>query len=209
MSLVNSLRAELFGATTKTPPFGLLLPQGWAKRPADMDALRDQVRAALERSPGVDAIRMRASLDAILAQADNADPQARERMIAWVSQVDVPVDDFVPMSMALAWIQAPAGSAMTSMAKQLVTDRGAAPLDDRGTILRWVDRVDHAVDGGTVHTVQPTYLIRVPHAPDTALMIRTTILDGGNGEHVGEQDIQTMTLLSDGIVATFRWRNDA
>lgn len=199
MGIADSLRAELFGATTKTPPFGLLLPQGWAKQPADLNALRDQVRAVMDRSPGVDAI---------LAQTDSADPQARERMIASVSQVDVPVNDFVPMSMALAWVEAPAGSAMTSMAKQLVTERGAAPLDDRGTILRWIDRVDHAVDGGTVHTVQPTYLIRVPHAPDTALMIRTTILDGGNGEHAAANDIQAMTLLSDGIVATFRWRND-
>lgn len=209
MGIADSLRAELFGATTKTPPFGLLLPQGWAKQPADLNALRDQVRAVMDRSPGVDAFRMRASVDAILAQTDSADPQARERMIAWVSQVDVPVDDFVPMSMALAWLEAPAGSAMTSMAKQLVNDRGAAPLDDRGTILRWVDRVDHSVDGGTVHTVQPTYLIRVPHAPDTALVIRTTILDGGNGEHAAEHDVQAMTVLSDGIAATFRWRNDA
>jgi hypothetical protein len=208
MGIADSLRAELFGATKKTPPFGLILPQGWAKQPADLNALRDQIHAVMGRSPGVDAIRMRASVDAILAQADIADTQARERMIASVSQVDVPVDDFVPMSMALAWVEAPAGSAMTSMAKQLVAERGAAPLDDRGTILRWVDRVDHSVDGGTVHTVQPTYLIRVPHAPDTALMIRTTILDGGNGEHAAANDIQAMTLLSDGIVATFRWRND-
>ncbi|MGH3352760.1 MAG: hypothetical protein ACRDPS_18990 [Nocardioides sp.] len=208
MGLAGSLRAELFGATTKTPPFGLLLPQGWAKQQADLSTLRDQVHAVMDRSPGVDAFRMRASVDAMLAQTD-ADPQARERMIAWVSQVDVPVDDFVPMSMALAWLDAPAGSAMTSMARQLITDRGAAPLDDRGTILRWVDRVDQSVDGGTVHTVQPTYLIRVPHAPDTALIIRTTILDGGNGEHSSDQDIASMTLLSDGIVATFRWRNDA
>lgn len=208
MGIADSLRAELFGATKKTPPFGLILPQGWAKQPADLNALRDQIHAVMGRSPGVDAIRMRAGVDAILAQADNADTQARERMIASVSQVDVPVDDFVPMSMALVWVEAPAGSAMTSMAKQLVAERGAAPLDDRGTILRWVDRVDHSVDGGTVHTVQPTYLIRVPRAPDTALMIRTTILDGGNGEHAAANDIQAMTLLSDGIVATFRWRND-
>lgn len=107
--------------------------------------------------------------------------------------------------MGLAWIQAPAGTEITSMAKQLVANRRAAPLDAGGAILRWVDRSNLAVDGGLLHLVQPTYVIRVPHAKDTALIIRTTILDGGNGTHADPNDIEMMTLLSDGIVATFRW----
>jgi hypothetical protein len=208
MGIANSLRAELFGATTKTPPFAMLLPEGWVAKPADMEALGSQVQAALARVPGADTARLRASIDSVMAQAGTG-PESKERLIAWITQQDVSVDDFVPMSLALAWLEAPPGSSMVSLAKQLVSGRGAAPLDDTGTILRWVDRPDLPVDGGVVHTVQPTYLIRVPHAPDTALIIRTTILDGTEGNHLDEEGISAMTLLSDGIVATFRWKRDA
>ncbi|MFE6509272.1 hypothetical protein ACFVDI_19640 [Nocardioides sp. NPDC057767] len=142
----------------------------------------------------------------MIAQAGN--PESHERLIAWITQQDVSVDDFAPMSLALAWLEAPPGRSMTSLAKQLVSGRGAGPLDDSGAILRWVDRVDLPVDGGVVHTVQPTYLIRVPHAPETALIIRATILNGAEGNHIDDEGISAMTLLSDSIVGTFRWKRD-
>lgn len=208
MGIANGLRAELFGATTKTPAFAMLLPEGWVAKPADMEALGVQVQSALARVPGADTARLRASVDAVIAQA-GASPESNERLIAWITQQDVSVDDFAPMSLALAWLEAPPGASMVSLAKQLVSGRGAGPLDDAGTILRWVERADLPVDGGVVHTVQPTYLIRVPHAPDTALIIRATILDGAEGNHLDEEGISAMTLLSDGIVATFRWKRDA
>ncbi|GGR53594.1 hypothetical protein J2S40_001362 [Nocardioides luteus] len=208
MGIANSLRAELFGATTKTPPFAMLLPEGWVTKPADMEALGSQVQAALAQVPGADTARLRASVDSVLSQA-GVGAESNERLIAWITQQDVPVDDFVPMSFALAWLEAPAGTSMMSLAKQLVNGRNAAPLDEAGTILRWVDRADLPVEGGVVHTVQPTYLIRVPHAPETALIIRATILDGAEGEHLDEEGVSAMTLLSDGIVATFRWKRDA
>jgi hypothetical protein len=208
MGIASGLRAELFGATTKTPPFAMLLPEGWAAKPADMEALGSQVQSAFARVPGADTARLRASIDSMMAQA-GASPESNERLIAWITQQDVPVDDFVPMSFALAWLEAPPGTSMVSLAKQLVNGRGAAPLDEAGTILRWVDRADLPVDGGVVHTVQPTYLIRVPHAPDTAVIVRATILDGADGTHLDEEGISAMTLLSDGIVATFRWKRDA
>lgn len=209
MGIANGLRAELFGATTKTPPFAMLLPEGWVAKPADMEALGSQVQSALSRVPGADTARLRASVDSVIAQAGAASPESKERLIAWITQQDVSADDFAPMSLALAWLEAPQGTSMVSLAKQLISGRGAAPLDDAGTILRWVERADLPVDGGVVHTVQPTYLIRVPHAPDTALIVRATILDGAEGNHLDEEGISAMTLLSDGIVATFRWKRDA
>lgn len=206
MGIADGLRAELFGATAKTPAFGMLLPEGWVARPADMESLGAQVQSAIARVPGADGARLRASVDSVIAQAGN--PESHERLIAWITQQDVSVDDFAPMSLALAWLEAPPGRSMTSLAKQLVSGRGAGPLDDRGAILRWVDRVDLPVDGGVVHTVQPTYLIRVPHAPETALIIRATILNGAEGNHIDDEGISAMTLLSDSIVGTFRWKRD-
>lgn len=170
-----------------------------------MESLGAQAQSALARVPGADGARLRASVDSVIAQAGTS-PESHERLIAWISQQDVSVDDFAPMSLALAWLEAPPGTSMTSLAKQLVSGRGAGPLDEGGSILRWMDREDLLVDGGVVHTVQPTYLIRVPHAPETALVIRATILDGAEGNHIDEEGIAAMTLLSDSIVATFRWK---
>lgn len=205
-SIIDGLRAELVGATERTPAFALLLPNGWGSQPADVDALRRQARDVLGQIQGVDRDRLGASVQGLLAQVPGG---SGECMIAVITQQDVAAEDFAPMSLALAWVRAPSGTTIMALAGQLVRGRAAARMDAAGGILRWVDQVDLPVDDGVVHTVQPTYLIRVPDTEDTALIIRTTILAGAGKQSIGDEGINAMTLLSDSIVATFRWRRDA
>lgn len=204
----GSIRAELFGATTRAPAFALLLPAGWVAQPADGTAVAGRLRDAARRIPGADRARFGASIEALISQLNGTAAANDERMIATITQSGSDPEAFVPMSMALAWVQAPAGSRIVSLASQLVADRGAAPLDEAGAIFRWIDRVTTPLDDVEVHTVQPTYLIRVPSGADTALIIRATILDGVAEQRLGDEQLAGMTALSDGIVSTFRWRRD-
>jgi hypothetical protein len=203
---MNSLRAELFGATRRTPEFALLLPPGWQRQPADADVLVDLLRAKLERLPDVNP----SVLDSIeeLRTLASAEAGQQRGVIGVLAPADASSDDFTPMTISLAWLESPAGVRITTLARDLVERRDAAPMDSQNAILRWVDREVEQIDGTRVHTVHPSYLIRVPGAVDRALLIRATILGGAESARLDEELISTMILLSDGIVATFRWRRD-
>lgn len=202
-----SLRAELIGTNGALPAFALLLPDGWTSGTGDLGEMHDAVEASLVALPATSRAAVRSSLRILLEDA--AERATRAEIIRVFTQSDVSADSYVPMSIVASWLRSPGSRSIQDLGAQLIRTRNAGLLDPDGTILRWTEDGKVPVDDGTVEVHGINYMLAVPGHPAVGLVLRTSILRGADGVAVDDEPMAAMTMLSDSIVSTVRWRRDA
>ena len=200
-----SLRAELVEPTADLPGFAIVLPEGWGSYDPGPDALRARAESSLGRLSAAQRTALRPVLDEVLAAAR---PRGTEP-VRLFAQADVAESEFLPVSIVAARMDAPGGRSIHAAGRHLMETRGAAPLDEEGTILRWTQTASAPFAGGTVTVRTIDYLLPVPGVDHRGLLFQASILEGADGAAVDAHGIAAMTALCDAIVATVRWNRDA
>ncbi|MFE6734122.1 hypothetical protein [Microbacterium sp. NPDC057650] len=202
-----SLRAELLGTSPQLPDFAVMLPTDWISSGPDYAEFRARADARLEALPVAQRASARVQLAAIL------DDAAGQAVSGDVIRVFAPGSDdpdlFAPVSLSAAWVHAPQGASAADLGAQLISRYGAAPMDEAGTVLRWEETRETAMDGGSVTVRSISYVLPVPGRPRSVLMLRGTVLCGTHAAAVPDDAITAMTMICDGIAASVRWRRDA
>lgn len=197
-----SLRAELLGESQQLPAFGLLLPRGWQlhRTPGGVDQRLNAVLAGFTPE-------QRTAFQRAMTAAAGPHPQVRPQDFGLIATIEQePNASPVPLSFTISWLHAPPGATIEGVAAEAIASKGARPLGDDGSMLRWVDDQRTRVEGGSIRTISVAYLARVPAERRRALLIRSTILAEADGHVIPEEGITAMTALSDGIAATLRWK---
>lgn len=202
-----SLRAELIGASPRVPGFALVLPDGWASFDTAAKGLKlraDKALAAL--SPAQRTALTPAVREMFTTMSSTGE---KRNVIRVFAQNDVPAESFLPVSLVAARLDAPGGRDITSVGMQMISSRGAAPMDDAKTILRWQQTSTVAMEGGSVSSLTINYLLPVPNQPTLGLIFQASILQSADGTDIDPAGLQMMTALCDAIVSTVRWARDA
>lgn len=199
-----SLRAELVGGSAGMPAFAVLLPPGWEATDASFTSMRPRLDAVLDQFPVANRAVMRARVEEMMATA-RADA-SRAEIVRVFAPAGADPKNFVPVSLVASWLRAPGGGSLQDVGSGLIANRGAAPLDPAGTILRWDADQRSEVEGGEVDIAGSGYLIPVPGHPTVGLMFRSQILRGADGAQLPDEAMNAISLLCDSIVASVRWR---
>ncbi|MBO9627279.1 MAG: hypothetical protein J7484_13020 [Microbacterium sp.] len=199
------MRAELVGASGGMPSFAVLLPAGWEATEASFSGLRPRVDAMLDLFPVANCAVVRTRLEEMMASA-RAEASRAEIVRVFAPTGSTP-EDYVPVSLVASWLRAPAGGSLQDLGGGLISNRGAAPMDQGGTILRWTMDQTTSVEDGEVEIAGAGYLLPVPGHPAVGLMFRSQILRGAGGSTLPEEGEQALSLLCDAIVASVRWRH--
>ena len=202
-----SLRAELVGASTHVPGFALVLPEGWGAFDTASEGLRASTDRALSALSPAQRTALTPGVREILSSMDAAGTKGN--VIRVFAQHDVPAESFLPLSIVAARFDAPGGRDLRGVGTQLIESRGAAPLDEGKTILRWEDTSTVTIDGGDVTALTVNYLLPIPGQPTRGLIFQASILRSAAGTDVDPAGVRTMTALCDAIVSTVRWARDA
>lgn len=200
-----SLRAELIGATEAVPAFAILLPEGWAA--VEEDFGRAEVASALAVLPPAQRAMLAPRLEQLLTAG--AEQAARGNVIRSFAQRSTAADSFLPLSLVASRMDAPAGTDIAGVGAELIASRGAASLDEGGTILRWTETTRTRIEDADLGVETVHYLLPIPGRPLHGLLFQAAILREAEGNRVDEDGIVAMRGLCDAIVATVRWRRDA
>lgn len=200
-----SLRAILLGGDDEIPELGLLLPRGWAAT-TNVSGVDDEIERMLAAFPHEQRASLRATFAPMLRDARSSD--AGHVLLATIAQ-EATTEAPVPLTITVSCVTAPAGSDVAGLAASATRQHGARPLDPEGTILRWSEEQDVALEGGAATFLSVVHLLRVPRDPRRSLLLRTMILRSADGATVPEEGIVAMAALSDGIAASVRWRRHA
>lgn len=200
-----SLRAELVEPTAGMPGFALVLPLGWGSFDPEPAALRAIAEQSLGRLSAAQRTALRPMLDEVFAAANRGVGDA----IRLFAQQDVPESDFLPVSIVAARMDAPGGRSLAEAGRHLMATRGAAPLDEAGTILRWTQTSTAGFSEGAAEILTINYLLPAPDSDRRGLLFQASILASAAGTTVDPTGVATMTALCDAIVATVRWKRDA
>lgn len=199
-----SLRAELISASGGMPSFAVLLPAGWEATDASFASMKPRLDAVLEQFPAATRGAMRARIGEMLASARaEAD---RAEIVRTFAPAGVSAEDFVPVSLVVSWLRAPAGGTLQQLGSGLMSSRGATTLDEGGTILHWPVTQSAKVEDGRVEFAGTAYLLPVPGHPGVGLMFRSQILRGVGDALISDEGEKTLMRLCDAIVASVRWR---
>lgn len=201
-----SLRAELVGASDRVPGFALVLPPGWGSFDGDISGLRERIDGALAVLNPTQRAAIRPTLSTLLAEsAANA---SRGNVIRTFAQEDVPVESFLPLSLVASRLDAPYGSTIAAVGAHFIAKRGAVPMDEAATILRWSGVSTVPLEGSSVEMSSINYLLPVPAHATHGLLFQANILRTADGAQIDGDGMAAMTALCDAIVSTVRWRRD-
>lgn len=205
---MSSLRAELIGGDDQRPGFAVLLPHGWRYEEGDVEHFYDGLLSAVKDLPPEARTRLESSVRQMVRQARSEPASKRTELAGVIRQVDVPEEQFVPMSLTLNWFRPPSGGTIQDFGRYLIEARDAAPMQGSTGVLRWLEVSTMESDGERGEFGGPAYLIPVEGNQLLALMIRT-VLPVPRNPNEEEQRMQgAMVLLSDSIVSTLRWKRD-
>lgn len=200
-----SLRDDLVGAAgaLPVPPFALLLPRGWVSHEATPDTFGDLARrvSAVLRSrhrPDLDA-RVRTMLERASTELMRRDP------VRLILQEGVPPEETVPLSIVIVRTTDPDGAPLDRRVHELVRTRGARPLDDDATILRWSSDGRLQLPDGTATVRSFNYLVAIPGTGRRQALLVTGVLPIAAGETLDDGDIEGVQAFMDAVVSTFQW----
>lgn len=200
-----SLRAELVEPTAGLPGFALVLPDGWGAFDPDPDVLRARAEQSLGRLSAAQRTALRPVIDEVFASARRGGAD----LVRLFAQAEVPESEYLPVSLVAARMDAPGGRSLAEAGRHLMATRGAAPLDERGTILRWTQSSTAGFSDGAAEVLTINYLLPAPGTEHRGLQFQASILASAGGVTVDPTGVATMSALCDAIVATVRWKRDA
>jgi len=200
-----SLRAELVEPTAGLPGFALVLPDGWGAFDPDPDVLRARAEQSLGRLSASQRTALRPVIDEVFASARRGGAD----LVRLFAQADVAEDDYLPVSLVAARMDAPGGRSLAEAGNHLMATRGATPLDEGGTILRWTQTSTAGFSDGAAEVLTINYLLPAPGSEHRGLLFQASILSSAAGVTVDPTGVATMSALCDAIVATVRWKRDA
>lgn len=200
-----SLRAELVEPTAGLPGFALVLPEGWGAFDPDPDVLRARAEQSLGRLSAAQRTALRPVIDEVFASARRGGAD----LVRLFAQAEVPESEYLPVSLVAARMDAPGGRSLAEAGRHLIATRGAAPLDEGGTILRWTQSSTAGFSDGAAEVLTINYLLPAPGTEHRGLLFQASILASAGGVTVDPTGVATMSALCDAIVATVRWKRDA
>ncbi|MWB98201.1 hypothetical protein [Agromyces seonyuensis] len=199
-----SLRDELSGGATPTPPYALMLPSGWREFAASADAERELTGLVANRLRGEHRPDLLARYRAMSGRAFAGMRGAGVERV--YLQTEAWGDGLVaPMSITVAVRVGPEGGSLDGIVADLVR-RGATALRGDQRFIRHVQDAETALGGQTVRQRTISYLTPFPDRRTHALQFTTVLLlpepddDGAKPLERGFEE------LSDAIVSTFAWR---
>ncbi|WP_404311971.1 hypothetical protein LG314_11775 [Agrococcus terreus] len=199
-----SLHAELVRGVDDWPDFALLLPAGWRSVDADeasIEGVLERATAQLKRSgrPDLDAELRTTMRQALRGGA------GREVVRLFLQATDDP-EAMTPMSMVAARLRPPSGASLDTYVRELVQERGAAPLAERSPVLAWTQETTTRIDGAQVRTLTRNGLIAVPGTERRqGLLLSAVIVRGAAGAELPQATADAMVAMADAVFSTFRW----
>ena len=203
---MDSLREEL--GLPPIPDFELDIPPGWQRRDASAETQADMERQLRRKLMAAHRPDLMAILRTELQKSFRSMKQ--HRVIAHFSPAeDVPGISWLPLSLVARHRFADANTSLDDIARGLITQQGATPLDGNLKILRAVRESKQTEGDTTVTLVTVTYLIPVPTTEKRVALEFTGSYPRPGGEAADGDYSRQMQAVLDACVSSIRWLKPA
>lgn len=200
---MSDLRTLLRGGGT-VPAFRMLLPQGWVTHRPDEETQRELLDTAAKRLATAGRPDL---LVQLRRHAGTAFSQLREQraIVVMMPGEKTPPSLFLPATITAVERVSTPEAPVREVVIDAIRRKGARPLDDRGAIVRWLERREVELDGESSATTSIVYLIAVPDTGRRRAVQLTAVITHPTDLSADDEVLERWIALIDAHVATFAW----
>lgn len=200
---MSDLRTLLRGGGT-VPAFRMLLPQGWVTYRPDEQTQHELLDTAAKRLATAGRPDL---LVQLRRHAATAFSQLREQraIVVMMPGEKTPPSLFLPATITAVERVSTPEAPVREVVIDAIRRKGARPLDDRGAIVRWLERREVELDGESSATTSIVYLIAVPDTGRRRAVQLTAVITHPTDLSADDEVLERWIALIDAHVATFAW----
>ncbi|WP_026372846.1 hypothetical protein [Agrococcus lahaulensis] len=201
---MTDLRTLLRGGDDTVPAFRMLLPQGWVSYSPDEQSQEELLAAAAKRLATAGRPDL---LVQLRRHAATAFSQLREQraILVMMPGEEAPQSLFLPATITAVERVSTPDAPVREVVVDAIRRKGAKPLDDRGVIVRWLERRDVELDGESSATTSIVYVIAVPGTGRRRALQLTAVITHPTDLPADDDVLEQWIALIDAHVATFAW----
>ncbi|MFJ2551245.1 hypothetical protein [Microbacterium sp. NPDC087591] len=204
---MNDLRVELqYGI----PPFRIALPPGWRRKAASSETERSDLERAAQLFRQAGRPDLEAQYRAMMARVRQG--MARSKVFAIFRQEEVEAEELLPMTITASAVDGEGGANLDGWISEAFRTRGADFLEDAKHIVRWEAESSAMPGGSDIGAVAGrtlTYVLPVPATNRARALVFTTTILTPDSAAISESAIRGMTVLSDLMISTVAWEQEA